>query len=170
MACKGWCSSSYLLSLCCFNLPQFLSTYPFAVINICFPITSDQSRFWSGLQGLKGCWWVLLPKSYMDMSTKPWKYDFLYNNFHRITHPPTSSHWYTIFDRKALNFAQIGAFYQNLLKIHSFLNLGSFVSDNPSPMAKPNFWKKSTPKAWSLYRLHGRTAFKPHLKDRSFVF
>ena len=53
------------------------------------------------------CTWMCLPN--LENLT------FSIPIFHPITHP---SIWYTIFNRKAPNFPQLGAFYNDLLKIH----------------------------------------------------
>ena len=53
------------------------------------------------------------------------------------------THQYTIFDKKAPNFAQIGCFFTIICsKYTQFLNLGSFISDENPPIAIPNFAKK----------------------------
>ena len=55
-----------------------------------------------------------------------------------ISHPSVYHFW-----KKAPNFDQLGAFYNNLRKIHPVLyNLGSLVSDENPPIAIPNFMKK----------------------------
>ena len=50
---------------------------------------------------------LLPPKSYVDVPARPRKSDFLYTNF-----LPNSPPIYTIFERKAPNFNQIGCFLQ----------------------------------------------------------
>ena len=54
------------------------------------------------------------------------------------------THQYTIFDRKAPNFAQIGCFLQWFAQNTPtlFFNLGSFICDENPPIAIPNFAKK----------------------------
>ena len=50
---------------------------------------------------------ILSPKSYVDVPAGPQKFDFLYQFFAQF---PT--HQYTIFERNASNFDQIGCFLQ----------------------------------------------------------
>ena len=58
------------------------------------------------------------------------------------------THQYTIFERKAPNFDQIGCFLQYLAQnTPNLCILGSFVSDENPPIAIPNFTKKAPQKA-----------------------
>ena len=53
------------------------------------------------------------------------------------------THQYTVFERKAPNFDQIGCFSQQFAHdTPNLCNLGSFVSDENLPIAIPNFAKK----------------------------
>ena len=74
-----------------------------------------------------------------------------------------STHQYTIFERKYPILTKLGAFYNNLLKIHPVLyNLGSLVSDENPSIAVPNF-VKSAPKGRHIYAPYTISMWEPPL-------
>ena len=72
---------------------------------------------------------LLSPKSYVDVPAEPRKSDFLYTNF-LPNYPPISIPF--LIEKHPI-LPKLGAFYNNLLKITQFFNLGSFVSDETPP-------------------------------------
>ena len=65
---------------------------------------------------------LLLPKSYVDVPAEPQKPDFLYTNF-SSDYPPISLPFSI---EKHPILPKLGAFYNNLLKIHPIFEFGHF--------------------------------------------
>ena len=88
---------------------------------------------------------VLSPKSYVDVPAGPRKSDCLYTNF-LPNFPPISI---PFSKEKHPILIKLGAFYNNLPKIHPIfnLNLGSFVSDENPPDRYTKFREKVPQKA-----------------------
>ena len=82
---------------------------------------------------------LLSSKSYLDVPARPGKSDFSLYQF--FAHVPT--HQYTIFERKYPILTKLGAFYNNLPKIHLVYKILVPLSLMKNlPITIPNFTKK----------------------------
>ena len=110
---------------------------------------------------------LLSLKSYVDVPAELWKFDFLYTNF-LPNYPPISIPFSM---KKHPVLPKLGAFYNNLLKIHKFLKIWALSSlmKNP-PIAVPNFAKKKkNPKGRHIYVYLVNLRTPPQFKHEPLV-
>ena len=86
-------------------------------------------------------------KSYVDVPAGPRKSDFLYTNF-LPNFPPINT---PILKEKHPILTKLGAFCNNLPKIHQICNLGSFVSDETPPPDRYTKFREKAPQKAGTY-------------------
>ena len=93
---------------------------------------------------------VLSPKSYVDVPAGPRKSDYLYTNF-LPNFPPISI---PFSKEKHPILIKLGAFYNNLPKIHSIYVIWAASSLMKTPRSLYQILRKSAPKGRHIYVYH----------------